>query len=59
MGERGEVIRLVTSLLAAAALERGVDPDRLSFKNALVIVRRYLPPLAQATAAQASPLLPG
>ena len=32
--------------MAAAAARAALDPDRLSFKNALVIVRRHLPELA-------------
>lgn len=44
--------RVVRSLMAAAALQRGLDPDRLSFKNSLVIVRRHLPALSQASSEQ-------
>ena len=40
--------RVVRTLMAGVAAQEGIDPDRLSFKNALVIVRCYLPELAQA-----------
>ncbi len=38
--------RVVRTVMLAAAVREGIDPDRLSFKNALVIVRRHLPELA-------------
>jgi hypothetical protein len=44
--------RVVRSLMAAAACQRGLDPDALSFKNSLVIVRRHLPALSQASPEQ-------
>lgn len=50
--------RVVHTLMLGAAVEQGIDPDRLSFKNALVIVRRYLPRLAQARRKEQPPLLP-
>jgi hypothetical protein len=50
--------RVVRTLMSAAAASTGLDPDRLSFKNALVIVRRYLPRLAQAQPKALPPLLP-
>ncbi|MCL5271349.1 MAG: transposase domain-containing protein [bacterium] len=37
------VRRSVCRGMLAAAVREGIDPDRLSFKNALVIVRRHLP----------------
>jgi hypothetical protein len=40
--------RVVRTVMLAAAVREGIDPDRLSFKNALVIVRRHLPELAAA-----------
>lgn len=40
--------RVVRTLMATAAAREGIDADRLSFKNALVIVRRHLPALAAA-----------
>jgi hypothetical protein len=40
--------RVVRTAMLAAAVREGIDPDRLSFKNALVIVRRHLPELARA-----------
>jgi hypothetical protein len=48
--------RVVRTLMAAAAAREGLDPDRLSFKNALVIVRRYLPRLAAAGPRRLPPL---
>jgi hypothetical protein len=50
--------RVVRALMAGAAAREGIDPDRLSFKNALVIVRRYLPELAQARPSRLPPLWP-
>jgi hypothetical protein len=47
---------VVRTLMAAAAAREGLDPDRLSFKNALVIVRRHLPELAAASRRRLSPL---
>jgi hypothetical protein len=38
--------RVVRTMMAAAAIGEEIDPDRLSFKNALVIVRRHLPALS-------------
>ena len=49
--------RVVRTLMLGAAVQAGIDPDRLSFKNALVIVRRYLPALAQARPKGLPPLL--
>ena len=40
--------RVARALMAAAAAREGIDADRLSFKNALVIARRHLPELAAA-----------
>lgn len=48
--------RVVRTLMAASAAREGLDPDRLSFKNALVIVRRHLPALAAASSRRLSPL---
>lgn len=50
--------RVIHTLMLGAAVEQGIDPDRLSFKNALVIVRRYLPALARASKKALGPLLP-
>lgn len=50
--------RVVRTLMLASAVQAGIDPDRLSFKNALVIVRRSLPRLAQASRKALPPLLP-
>lgn len=50
--------RVVHTLMLAAALKQGLDPDRLSFKNALVIVRQNLPALARAGKKALPPLLP-
>jgi hypothetical protein len=50
--------RVIHTLMLGAAAARGIDPDRISFKNALVIVRRYLPQLAQARKKERPPLLP-
>jgi hypothetical protein len=47
---------VLRTLMAAAAAREALDPDRLSFKNALVIVRRHLPQLAVAPARRLSPL---
>jgi len=41
--------RVVRTVMLAAAVREGIDPDRLSFKNALVIVRRHLPELARVS----------
>jgi len=41
--------RVVRAAMLAAAVREGIDPDRLSFKNALVIVRRHLPGLVAAS----------
>jgi hypothetical protein len=41
--------RVVRTAMLAAAVREGIDPDRLSFKNALVIVRRQLPELARVS----------
>jgi len=49
---------VVRTLMAAAAAREGLDPDRLSFKNALAIVRRQLPDLAAASSRRLSPLYP-
>jgi Transposase DDE domain/Insertion element 4 transposase N-terminal len=49
---------VVRTLMAAAAAREGLDPDRLSFKNALVIVRRHLPQLAAANGRSLAPLCP-
>ena len=49
---------VVRTLMAAAAAREALDPDRLSFKNALVIVRRHLPELAAAPSRRLSPLYP-
>jgi hypothetical protein len=49
--------RVVRTLMLGAAVAQGLDPDRLSFKNALVIVRRHLPALAQARKRERVPLL--
>lgn len=48
--------RAVRIAMAAGAVREGIDPDRLSFKNALVIVRRYLPELAATKPRTLSPL---
>lgn len=50
--------RVVRTMMAAAAIGERIDPDRLSFKNALVIVRRHLPTLAAAKPRRLSPLCP-
>lgn len=50
--------RVVRTMMAAAAIGEKLDPDRLSFKNALVIVRRHLPSLAAAKPRRLSPLCP-
>jgi len=50
--------RVVRTMMAAAAIGEKLDPDRLSFKNALVIVRRHLPLLAAAKSRRLSPLCP-
>jgi hypothetical protein len=49
---------VVRTLMAASAAREAMDPDRLSFKNALVIVRRHLPELAAASSRRVSPLDP-
>jgi len=41
--------RVVRTAMLAAAVREGIDPDRLSFKNALVIVRRHLPELVRVS----------
>ena len=41
--------RVVRTVMLAAAVREGIDPDRLSFKNALIIVRRHLPELARVS----------
>jgi hypothetical protein len=48
--------RIVRTLMTAAAAREQLDPARLSFKNALVIVRRYLPDLAAASPRALPPL---
>jgi hypothetical protein len=48
--------RVMRTLMAAAAAREGIDADRLSFKNALVIVRRHLPELAGASRRRIPPL---
>jgi len=48
--------RVVRTAMLAAAVREGIDPDRLSFKNALVIVRRHLPELAAAGKRRLPPL---
>jgi len=48
--------RVVRTAMLAAAVREGIDPDRLSFKNALVIVRRHLPELAAAGPRRLPPL---
>lgn len=50
--------RVVRTLMTAAAVREQIDPDRLSFKNALVIIRRHLPALAAARPTELSPLYP-
>lgn len=47
---------VVRTLMAASAAREAIDPDRLSFKNALAIVRRHLPELAAASGRRLSPL---
>jgi hypothetical protein len=49
---------VIRTLMAASAARQTIDPDRLSFKNALVIVRRHLPELAAASSRCLSPLYP-
>ena len=44
------------TLMGAAALERGVDPDRISFKTTLNIVRAHLVNIANASPEQLAPL---
>jgi hypothetical protein len=50
--------RVVRTLMAASALRVKVDPDRLSFKNALVIIRRHLPALCTVPSRGLPPLCP-
>lgn len=50
--------RAIRTLMAASARAEGCDPDRLSFKNALVIVRRHLPALTRASRRGLPPLWP-
>lgn len=49
---------MLRSLMSAAAVQEGVDPDRVSFKNTLVIVRRKLEKIAEADPEDLPPLLP-
>jgi hypothetical protein len=41
---------MIHGLMTAAAIGQNVDPDRVSFKNALVIVRQHLPELTKVEA---------
>jgi len=50
--------RAVRTFMAAAAAREKIDPDRLSFKNALVIIRRELPALAASSKRALPPLCP-